>query len=43
MGAFFSTKDECKRYISDNDLEAIAIPRYSEDDGELLGWCIEYV
>ena len=39
----FTTKGECREYIEKHGLAAIPMPRYSEDDGELLYWYIYYV
>ena len=41
----FDTKYECDRHIRMDGLEgdAIAMPRYSECDGELLYWYVYYV
>ena len=39
----FTTKVECKAYIEKHGLAAMPMPRYSEDDGELLYWYIYYL
>lgn len=39
----FDTKGECGNHIRRNGLDAIAMPQYSDCDGELLYWYVYYV
>lgn len=40
----FSTKSACVDYISKNNLNAVPVALYSEDDdGEFLGWYVFYI
>lgn len=39
----FSTKSACLDYIYRNNLDAIPMAVYGEDDGEILGWYVYYV
>lgn len=39
----FSTKGQCDDYIKTHCLDAISMPKYSEDSGELLYWFVNFV
>lgn len=39
----FSTKGLCADYINRNNLNAIPMAVYGEDDGEIIGWYVYYV